>query len=70
MKTMAWMLEAFQHAAAANDIERAERLMEEAEDALALSRRRNHDPGLAGVAAKIGAGCQTLVVGEICHVSR
>ena len=30
------MLEAFQHAAAANDIERAERLMESKEDASAL----------------------------------
>ena len=37
-------------------------------DAPALSRRSGRYTGLAGVAADDGAGCQTLVVGEVCLV--
>ena len=59
-------IEAFQHAAAANDVERAERLIEGAGDAPALSRRGGPGTELAGVAADDGAGCQALVVGDVC----
>ena len=60
-------LEAFQHAAAANDIERAERLMESKAMPLHFRSAVNADPGVAGVAAEVSAGCQTRVVGEVGH---
>ena len=59
-------IEAFHHAAAANDIERAERLIEGEGDAPALSRRGGPCTELAGVAADDGTGCQALVVGDVC----
>ena len=59
-------IEAFHHAAAANDVERAERLIEG--KGMPLQFRGAGDPGteLAGVAADDGTGCQTLVVGDVC----
>ena len=62
-------IEAFQHAAAANDVERAERLIEGQGDAPALSRRGGPSTELAGVAANDGTGCQALVVGDVCLVA-
>ena len=58
-------LEAFHHAAAANDFERAERLIEGKGCPCIFAARR---PGLnwLEVAAGDGPGCQTLVVGDVC----
>ena len=59
-------IEAFHHAAAANDVERAERLIEG--KGMPLHFRGAGDSGteLAGVAADDSAGCQALVVGDVC----
>ena len=58
------MLEAFRHAAAANDIERADTPDGKQEDAPPPARRGNGDTELAGVAAKDLAGCQAGLVVE------
>ncbi len=63
-------LEAFQHATAANDIERAQRLIDGSGDAALPSRRGRARPDLAGIAADAGAGCQTIVVGDVCLSTR
>ena len=59
-------IEAFHHAAAANDVERAERLIQGA--GMPLHFRGAGGPGteLAGVAAQDGSGCHALVVGDVC----
>ena len=59
-------LEAFHHAAAANDVERAVRLMESKGMPLHLPGAATTDTELAGVAANDRAGCQALVVVEAC----
>jgi LuxR family maltose regulon positive regulatory protein len=61
-------MEAFQHAAAANDIERAERLIKQEAMPPAFTPRRDHHTQLAGFATKDRIGCQALVVGKVCHV--
>ena len=61
-------MEAFQHAAAANDIERAERLIKQEAMPLYSLARRDHNTQLAGFAAEDRLGCQALAVGEVCHV--
>ena len=58
------MLEAFRHAAAANDIERAVRLMESKKMPLHLRGAATAILRLAGVAAKDRAGCQARLVVE------
>ena len=68
MKTMAWRLEAFHHAAIANDIERAERLITGGGIPLHSLPRGDGHTRLAGCAAEDRIGCQTLVVGRVCHV--
>ena len=59
-------IEAFQHAVAANDVARAERLIEG--EGMPLHFRGAGDlcTELAGVAAQDSIGCQTLVVGDVC----
>ena len=62
------MLEAFQHAAAANDVVRAERLIEGDGMPLHFRGAVTYDPGLAGVAAEDSARRPALAAGEVCHV--
>ena len=59
-------IEAFHHATAANDVERAARLIEGEGDAPVLSWRGGPYTEVAGVAADDGTGCQALVVGDVC----
>ena len=59
-------IEAFHHAAAANDVERAERLIEGKGMPLHFRGAVTAYTELAGVAADDGTGCQALVVGEVC----
>ena len=61
-------IEAFHHAAAANDIERAERLITGGGIPLHSLRRGDRHTRLAGFAAEDRIGCQALVVGKVCHV--
>jgi LuxR family maltose regulon positive regulatory protein len=61
-------LEAFHHAAAANDIERAERLIEGKGMPLYFSGGVAPRTRLAGLAAGGGAGRQALAAGEAGHV--
>ena len=60
-------IEAFQHAVAAHDVDRAERLIEG--EGVPLHFRGAGAPvlKLAGVAANDGARCQTLVVDDVCR---
>ena len=63
---MSLVIEAFHHAVAANDVERAERLIEG--KGMPLQFRGASDPSteLAGVAAHDDIGCQTFLVGDVC----
>ena len=59
-------IEAFQHAAAANDVERAERLIEG--EGMPLQYRGAMAPVLHWLESlpTDGAGCQTLIMGDVC----
>ena len=57
-------VEAFHHAAAAQDLDRAARLLEGKRDAAALSRRSHAGTGLAGFAATVGIRGAAVAVGD------
>ena len=59
-------IEAFQHAAAGHDVERAERLIEGGGMPLHVSWRAGPRPSLAGVAPDDRARCQAVPVGDPC----
>ena len=59
-------IEAFNHAAAANDIERAERLIEGKGVPLHFRGAGAYVLKLVGVAADDSVECQTLIVGDVC----